>query len=92
VTHPQLQDPDWRPGWDYLQCQDIGHVGSLAYEAATGRDLYRAMSDQEPPDAGRERSGPQPTGEGWDFDDLDQMRSRYPRLWSRVCQLYGEDP
>jgi hypothetical protein len=45
ALHSQLQDPAWRPGWDYLQRQDIGPVASRAFEAVTGQDSYPAIGD-----------------------------------------------
>jgi hypothetical protein len=92
AAHPQLQDPDWRPGRDYLQCQDLGHAASRAYAAVTGRELYQAMRDQELVDVAGEPSLPAPAAEKWSFDDDEELRRRYPRLWSRVCRPYGEDP
>jgi hypothetical protein len=67
-------------------------VAVRAPEVMTGRDSHQAIDDQELPDMAEELPVPEPTGDGWDFDDLDQMRSGYPRLWSQVHQLYGEDP
>lgn len=92
AVYSQLHDPAWRPGCDRLECEDLVGVAFYAYEAVTGRDIYQAVRAQESPDATEERSVRQPAGEDWDFDDLDEMRRRYPRLWSRVRQLYEEDP
>jgi hypothetical protein len=88
ASHPLLQDRDWRLGWDRFECEDLVGVAFYAYEALTGQDVYQAVRAQELPAAAGERWVRQPAGEDWDFDDLDQMRSRYPRLWSRVRQLY----
>ena len=57
-----------------LQCEDILYVAYDAYQALTGHELTVEISGMGPrwPDL----------GEGWDFDDAAEMRTRYPRLWA----------
>lgn len=43
-----------------------------AYKAITGQDL--PLQDLPRP--------PRDPGQDWDFDDHDEMRRRYPRLWT----------
>jgi hypothetical protein len=63
------------------------YPATSAWFAATGKDddydawhaAYRAKYPKQPrePDL----------GDGWDFDDEDEMRKRYPRLWA----LYNDE-
>lgn len=57
-------------------CEEALYFPNEVYEAATGEEI--AVEHRPMPDLGEE----------WDFDDEDEMASRYPRLWAR----YGEDP
>jgi hypothetical protein len=84
---------DRRSGWGglevpvRLECEDLTVVAYWAYEAVTG---------QEPPlePRPRETGAPvrhRPAGEDWDFDDLGEMRRRYPRVWAAVREQYDDD-
>ena len=72
-----LRDPDSlvEVAEEDLECEDILYSASKAYEAATGLE--------EMP--GAPRRYPE-LGEGWDFDDDQEMRARYPRLFSRFIR------
>jgi hypothetical protein len=56
---------------DEVECEEILYVGSRAYEEVAGSELQGIRIDYSD------------LGEGWDFDDADQMRGRYPRLWAK---------
>ena len=81
ASHPLLQDPDGRVDWVRLECEHLTAVAYDAYEAVTGQDVYQDLP---------QRTVLEPAGEEWDFNDLDEARRRYPRLWSRVRHHYGD--
>ena len=62
------EDPSWRP----LMCQDILTVYWEPFEELTG---------QEPPPS--PETQPMLIGEAWNFEDLEEMRLRFPKLWAR---------
>jgi hypothetical protein len=53
-------------------------IHDQAYKAVTGREPPAAPEAEIAAD---EAIGP--TGEDWDFDNPEEMRRRYPRLWTR---------
>lgn len=56
---------------DEADCEDMMGAPIVAYHAVTGNyPKGRAVRYPE-------------LGEGWDFDDADEMRRRYPRLFER---------
>lgn len=83
---------DRRPGWPgevpvRLECEELTAIALWAYEAVTGQEpppLSRPPESRDPWQYG-------PAGEEWDFDDLDEMRRRYPRLWAVVREQYQSD-
>jgi uncharacterized protein DUF4240 len=91
AAHPLLQDPDWEAFEDDLSCEDLMGAAFDAYEAVTGEDIYQAATTEAALGAAGEPSSNKPAGEHWDFDDLDEMRRRYPRLWSRVGDSYEDE-
>ena len=46
-------------------------------------DAYEQLTDGEFPATSRE-APTSPTGHEWDFENDDEMKTRYPRLWTRV--------
>lgn len=72
-----MSDPDSLadlPGVDEeVECEEILYVARSAYENVTGNEIPFSRIDM--PDL----------GEGWDFDDDGEMRSRYPKLFARFC-------
>ena len=56
---------------DDLECEEMLYVAGHAYEEVTGEELEGTMMDYSD------------LGEGWDFDDGEQMQRRYPKLWAR---------
>lgn len=54
------------------ECEDVLHVSSRAFERLTGGGEFQ----REP------QSYPE-LGEGWDFDDEEEMKRRYPKLAAR---------
>ncbi|MCA8956630.1 MAG: DUF4240 domain-containing protein [Planctomycetes bacterium] len=56
---------------DALECEDILNVAAHAHQSATGAEITGAA-------IGYPELGP-----CWDFDDDDEMRQRYPRLFER---------
>jgi hypothetical protein len=72
IFEAAVKDPDSlvehaRPD---AECSEILYVGYRAYEAMTGR---------EPPP----KTYAYEVGDGWDFDDKDEMKRRYPRLFAK---------
>ncbi|QDU36620.1 hypothetical protein Mal4_09070 [Maioricimonas rarisocia] len=57
-----------------VECEDILYVGYTAYRQVTGDD---------PPPVERELPD---LGDDWDFDDDDEMRTRYPKLFAKFCE------
>jgi hypothetical protein len=72
-----LSDPDSLAGLpeveEDIECEDILNVAHSAYESVAGKEIPATRISQ--PDL----------GESWDFDDEDEMRSRYPKLFARFC-------
>lgn len=56
-----------------VECEDVLYVASRAYEAATGNQIPQ-VPIQLPK-----------LGEAWDFDDDQEMKQRYPRLFERFA-------
>lgn len=54
-----------------VECEDILGVAWSAYESVTGDEM--PMVSIELPDL----------GEGWDFDDDEEMEQRYPKLFAK---------
>jgi hypothetical protein len=52
------------------ECEEILSVGAHAYEAVTGREM--PIEVRPFPDL----------GPGWNFDDSEEMKRRYPRLYA----------
>ena len=77
VSHPLVASGDTRHDW--LWCEAMLSVADRAYAAVTGHEL------PPPPNAepAAEAHSFGPAGEDWDFDDQEEMRIRYPRLWAR---------
>jgi Protein of unknown function (DUF4240) len=68
-----LKRPDSLADLDHMEdveCEEIAYIASRVYESVTGKDLVRSRT-----------SRPE-LGDGWDFDDEDEMRSRYPHLFA----------
>jgi hypothetical protein len=86
VYHTAIKDPDSlanvdvRPDDAAWEC----YPGPTAFEKATGKDadaFYAALEAQH---------GPLPKqpelGEGWDFEDTDEMNERYPKLSKKYAE------
>lgn len=75
VFERAIRDPDSLADLPHLsadvECEDILYVARGAYEVVSGSEM---------PDVSVELPD---LGEGWDFDDEQQMRQRYPRLFER---------
>lgn len=56
-----------------VECEEILYVAGVAHEEKAGCEI---------PDV--PLNLPE-LGEGWDFDDDDEMRTRYPKLYARFC-------
>lgn len=61
---------------DELECETILYAAYQAYEEKAGSGITGISVDYSN------------LGEGWDFDDREQMQRRYPRLWAKFG--YGE--
>jgi hypothetical protein len=75
VFNAALEDPDTlaEVAEEDVECEDILSVAHRAYEEATGDGLA----------PGSQFESPVADLEEWDFDDDDEMRTRYPRLYAR---------
>jgi Protein of unknown function (DUF4240) len=79
AEHPQIQAVTAATRWRIsVECEDLLFVADAAYQAATGQepDFY------EPAVLRRLRG--RPAGQDWDFDDEDELRRRYPKLWAKL--------
>lgn len=84
-----LEDPDWLVSHptvasrdvlhDSLWCEEMLSVADRAYEAVTG---HKPAAEPDTEDTAVANSTG-PIGEDFDFDDPEEMRRRYPRLWAR---------
>ncbi|HZC98881.1 MAG TPA: DUF4240 domain-containing protein [Actinomycetes bacterium] len=79
AAHPQIRAPDQQAGWEgSLWCEPILYLADDAYQAVTGQELPADVA---------EVAAVEPEysmGEDWDFDDNDEMRRRYPKLWAQI--------
>lgn len=78
VFEAALANPDSLAGIaeQDLECEDILYVAYRAYEEKTGGEIDGISMDYSD------------LGEGWDFDDDEEMQRRYPRLFEKFA--YGE--
>ncbi len=79
AAHPQIRAPDQQAGREgSLWCEPILAVAYDAYEAVTGQELpvEVAVATRAVPEYSM--------GEDWDFDDDEEMRRRYPKLWAQL--------
>jgi hypothetical protein len=83
VFERALKDPDSlaEDGFDIEGDEALPNVASEVFLEKTDRDLKAA--------AGETR---RPAGKGWDFDDADEMRRRYPRLYQRLAKVQKARP
>jgi hypothetical protein len=77
VSHPLVASLD--PRYHSLWCEGMLSVHERAYEAVTGQGAPAAPDAEVA--AAADSAGP--TGEDFDFEDPEQLRRRYPRLWAR---------
>lgn len=63
----------WLGDDEIPECEELLYVGYRAYRQVTGQD---------PPPTGVIGS-PEPAGEPWDEDNLDELAESYPELWER---------
>jgi hypothetical protein len=84
AAHPQIRARN-RQGSrvDSLWCERVLGVAYDAYEAVTGQEFTVEVTAEAPSDAANQ-DGEFSMGEDFDFDDAQEMRRRYPRLWA-VC-------
>lgn len=67
-----LADIDGQPDVPYLQTEGFGYVPHQVYVRATGSEFPEGTEFPSPLE--------EPAGEQWDFDDVDEMRRRFPKL------------
>ncbi len=74
VFDAALRDPDSLADVtdDDVECEDMLYVAGHAYEQASGGKELTGASYKYPD-----------LGDGWDFDDDDEMRRRYPKLCAK---------
>ena len=79
VFEAALADPDSLVdvAEEDVECETILYVAYRAYEEKTGGEIDGIRMDYSD------------LGEGWDFDDDDEMQRRYPRLFAKFA--YGGD-
>lgn len=80
VSHPQVASLD--PRYGSLWCEQMLSIHDQAYKAVTG---HEPPAEPEAEIAAAESIGL--AGEDFDFDNQEDMRRRYPRLWAR----FGRD-
>ncbi len=58
------------------ELEEIWNIGNRIHEEKTGHripsEIYRSIPRRE-------------LGEGWDFDDNEEMKRRYPKLFAKFC-------
>jgi Protein of unknown function (DUF4240) len=82
AEHPQIQGVSAATRWELsVECEDLLFAADDAYEAAA--DEESDFHEPEPEVVRRMRGGP--AGEDWDFDDEDELRRRYPKLWGQLA-------
>ena len=80
AEHPQVQAVTAASRWALRTgCEFLLYVASPAYQHLTGQELPLEVDEGE-----TERFRRGPVGDDWDFDDDEQMRRRFPRLWATV--------
>ena len=81
VFEAALADPDSLAAIvdDEVECEAILYAAYQAYEEKTGGGFDGIRMDYSN------------LGEGWDFDDGDEMRRRYPRLWAKFGYERDDD-
>jgi hypothetical protein len=56
---------------DEVECEEMLYAASRAYEEVAGTEMEGISVDYSN------------LGESWDFDDDEEMKRRYPRLWAK---------
>ncbi|MCA9049079.1 MAG: DUF4240 domain-containing protein [Planctomycetaceae bacterium] len=78
VFEQALKDPDSLADYSgtemEVECEEILSAAFNAYQTSAGKDFPGVPINC--PDL----------GEDWDFDDDDEMSSRYPKLFARFCE------
>jgi hypothetical protein len=73
VYENAIKDPDSLAELDHpedVECEELAYLASRVYESVTGKKLIQPSTKRAE------------LGDGWDFDDTDEMRSRYPKLFA----------
>ena len=84
AAHPQVRARSRQGMWaGSLWCEDVLGAAYEAYEAVTGRELTVEVAAETPSDAASDDEEFS-MGEDFDFDDAQEMRRRYPKLWA-IC-------
>jgi hypothetical protein len=81
VFEAALKDPETLADHssEDVECGSMLYVAPRAYEAATGHEIpYRASGSADVSEGGDTEEE-----DDWDFDDEDEMKRRYPRLFVR---------
>jgi hypothetical protein len=82
AAHPQIRARSRQGMWaGSLWCEHILGAAYEAYEAVTGREFTVEVAAETPSDAANQ-DGEFSMGEDFNFDDAQEMRRRYPRLWA----------
>jgi hypothetical protein len=86
ADHPDVRDiTPAMVGWKRLGCAELLAAAFWVHESVTGQDPPEHPQQTQL----SERWGRGPVGEDWDFDDDQQIRRRYPRLWARLGWVGG---
>jgi hypothetical protein len=84
AAHPQVRARSRQEAWaGSLWCERVLGAAYDAYQAVTGQEFTVEVAAETPLDAAN-KDGEFSMGEDFDFEDAEEMRQRYPRLWA-VC-------
>jgi hypothetical protein len=91
VYEAALRDPEsladvaGQPGIEFddlgTEFEEFGYVAYEVYEEKTGRELVDDIQPLSSP--GPSARSREPAGYGWDFDDEDEVRRRFPKLMAK---------
>jgi len=90
VYEVALREPDTladvadQPGIETTDFEEFGYVAYEVYEEKTGRELVDDMPSV--PRSSLSGRLSEPAGYGWDHDDEDELRRRFPKLMAKFWE------